>query len=192
MEGTKVYGCSDDLVEVEGDFEEEFGVFGKTHIRLSDGTLLRAEYGGNKPGIWEIIVEKQGGLFDRREECFDEDADVYSDVVYFKPGIKWARKTVTGDLAPTPGNWSVKESWESDGYCIVSGAKSEPIADAIKNEADAGRMAAALDLLEACEAMVAESCDGCLHIPDDCAQACDSKAILLAKAAIAKASGAEG
>lgn len=39
----KIYGYSDDLIEVEGDIEEEFNVNeGAAFIGFSDGTLLRA------------------------------------------------------------------------------------------------------------------------------------------------------
>ncbi len=102
-EGTRVYGASDDLVEFEGDLSGEFGCFGSGDedgalgvlIAFSDGTVLAVRYG--KPGlggVWAITVLRQGEMFLRREECSDEDADPYSDQVFFKAGpLKaWAAK----------------------------------------------------------------------------------------------------
>lgn len=91
--GTRVYGCSDDLVEFEGELHGEVGHYGSDEeeigclVAFSDGTIIVVKYG--KPGlggVWAITVLAQGQLFDRIEMCSDEDADPYSDVLYFKPG----------------------------------------------------------------------------------------------------------
>lgn len=93
--GTRVYGASDDLIEFEGELRGEVGAYGAGEaedspgklVAFNDGTILAVKYG--KPGnggVWAINVLNQGALFDRIEICNDEDADPYSDVVYFKPG----------------------------------------------------------------------------------------------------------
>lgn len=100
---TRVYGASDDLIEFEGDLSGEVGAYGSGDgedalgvlIAFSDGTILAARYG--KPGlggVWGITVLRQGELFDRREECVDEEANPYSDQVFFKAGKlrAWAGK----------------------------------------------------------------------------------------------------
>lgn len=38
-------------------------------------------------GVWGFKLIRAGRLFDRIEECNDEDDEVYSDVVYFKDGL---------------------------------------------------------------------------------------------------------
>lgn len=96
---TKVYGASDDLIEVEGDLRgevsadadgpDDLGVL----LAFSDGTVAAVRYG--KPGfggVWAITVLREGEMFARLDICTDEDADPYSDVLHFKPGkIKaWA------------------------------------------------------------------------------------------------------
>lgn len=43
---------------------------------------------GSTYGIWGIDVVEEGKLFERKVECWDEDADLYSDIVFFKEGIK--------------------------------------------------------------------------------------------------------
>ncbi len=90
---TKVYGASDDLIEVEGDVNGEVACIGMYGVLLafSDGTILKAKYGKDcGGGIWEITVLGPGGLFERHEPCYDEDAEVYSDVVHFRDGLKYA------------------------------------------------------------------------------------------------------
>jgi hypothetical protein len=94
MKGTKVYGASDDLIEFEGDVYGEVGHMSdrSTKVTMSDGTELLVKYG--KPehgGVWWVRLKTAGPLFDRIDECFDENAPVYSDVAHFKPGLTGAR-----------------------------------------------------------------------------------------------------
>lgn len=91
----KVWGTSDDLVEIEGDIRNEFGCYGTDDsehgvlVVASDGTAIEVQYGKGGKGIWEIKPLKIGPLFDRIEYCTDEEATPYSDVCHFKDGIKW-------------------------------------------------------------------------------------------------------
>jgi hypothetical protein len=91
---TKVYGCSDDLIEFEGDFRGEVGCYSSDNdpvlVVLSDGTLLEVKYGKGDRGIWSVALLSKGSLFDRIDQCDDEDADPCSDVAHFREGIKWA------------------------------------------------------------------------------------------------------
>lgn len=92
----QVFGRSDDLIEIKGDIIGEIGAYGTDDdesgvlIIFSDGTLLEVKYGKNDEAIWEVKVIKIGSLFDRIEPCDNEDAKIYSDIAYFKDGIKWA------------------------------------------------------------------------------------------------------
>jgi hypothetical protein len=91
---TKIYGCSDDLIEIEGHINDEIGCYGTDEkergvlIVGSDGTALEVKYGKGGMGIWGITLLRQGPLFERVEPCTDEEADPYSDVAYFKDGMK--------------------------------------------------------------------------------------------------------
>ncbi len=94
---TKVYGASDDLIEFEGGIVGEVGCYGTDEDRhpgvlvvFSDGTVISVKYG--KPGIavWAITVLREGDCFESLETTVDEDADPYSDVARFGPGLKWA------------------------------------------------------------------------------------------------------
>jgi hypothetical protein len=93
---SKVYGTSDDLIEVEGDVKGEAGCYGtddREHgvlVIFSDGTLLELKYGKSDMAIWGINIIKEGALFSKIEICNDEDARPYSDIVYFEDGLKWA------------------------------------------------------------------------------------------------------
>ena len=90
---TKVYGASDDLVEIEGDVYGESGCYGCDKgvlVVASDGTVLTATYGKADLGIWDITAIRQGKLFDGIVTCDDADADPNSDVAHFRDGLKWA------------------------------------------------------------------------------------------------------
>ncbi len=92
---TKVYGASDDLIEVDGDVRGEVSCFGTGDeergvlLMFSDSTVLEVRYGKNGDAIWEVRLLKQGALFDRIDQCADEDADPHSDVAHFRDGVKW-------------------------------------------------------------------------------------------------------
>lgn len=88
---TKIYGTSDDLIEFEGDIYDEIGAYEAQDkgILLSDGTVLECSYPKTPDlGVWGFKLIRAGHLFDRIEECNDEDADIYSDIVHFKDGLK--------------------------------------------------------------------------------------------------------
>lgn len=94
---TKVYGCSDDLIEFEGEaFKGEVGCYStddREHgvlVFMSDGTIIEVKYGKGGNGIWEIILIKTGRLLDHIDLCHDSEAPIYSDVAYFRDGITGA------------------------------------------------------------------------------------------------------
>lgn len=57
----RIYGSSDDLIEIEGDISEEFTLSGDEsgYIGLSDGTLLSVVYGPD--GDWLFSITKGSG-----------------------------------------------------------------------------------------------------------------------------------
>lgn len=96
MSVTRVYGTSDDLIEVEGGKAAgEVGCYGTDDrdqgvlLVFDDGTILEVKYGKGGIGVWEVKVLKSGDAFDRLEPCTDEDADPYSDQAFFKREMKW-------------------------------------------------------------------------------------------------------
>lgn len=86
---TEVYGASDDLIEIDGDIRAEGGTDNGMVI-FNDGTVLIVSYGKAGQGIWRVECLHAGELFDRIEECDDEDAERYSDTAHLKDGAKWA------------------------------------------------------------------------------------------------------
>lgn len=79
----KVYGCSDDLVEIENSEykESEIDCCDKdVRIRFIDGTVIRVGYSKKNIAVWLIEVENKGSAKQFLEICEDEDADIYSDV----------------------------------------------------------------------------------------------------------------
>jgi hypothetical protein len=95
MAKLKIYGASDDLIEVEGDIREEFNPQsdGPSLLALSDGTLLQIQYGAGNKAFWRIQPLIYGSARYSKIEATDEDEN-YSDVVTLEGEIKWA---VCGD-----------------------------------------------------------------------------------------------
>ena len=89
----KIYGASDDLVEIEGsDYEDEIGCYdSNVRIRFVDGTQIRIGYPKNGQAIWWIEVEKKGTADQELKICNDEEDDPYSDVFMIDSEIKWYR-----------------------------------------------------------------------------------------------------
>jgi len=86
----KIYGASDDLVEIEGSSwpEDEIGCYDKAvRISFDDGTVIRVEYPKPNAGVWFIDIEERGGAEVDFRECWDEDTDPYSDVLYIDAEI---------------------------------------------------------------------------------------------------------
>lgn len=78
----KVYGASDDLVEIEGSSypKDEIGCFMKdVKITFEDGTVVLIWYG--KKGIWYINLLASGSAYKRIRKCYDPEAEPHSDVL---------------------------------------------------------------------------------------------------------------
>lgn len=77
----RIYGASDDLIEIEGDLTGEFTppeTVEVTAIGISDGTLLTIEY--TRSGTWDIVLVKQGRSVVVIHKNAGPDSDEYSDV----------------------------------------------------------------------------------------------------------------
>ena len=80
----KIYGCSDDLVEIYGSSyqEDEIGCYQSDVIlAFEDGTVIRCGYAKPGLGVWYIHIEREGTAERQLHICMDEDADPYSDVL---------------------------------------------------------------------------------------------------------------
>ena len=88
----KVYGSSDDLIEIEGNITKEFDAsYDKDvndYLFFSDGTVLKIVYGEDDKPFWNIRVLVQGECILNHKKATDEDSD-YSDVVTINGNIKW-------------------------------------------------------------------------------------------------------
>jgi hypothetical protein len=85
-----IYGASDDLIEIEGDFREEFNWIpdeGESRLlACSDGTLLRVMY--DSDGIWRLIKIASGAAQFSKEEG-DVEKDTPDRVTLSGVEIKW-------------------------------------------------------------------------------------------------------
>lgn len=80
----RVYGYSDDNLVLDGAPypADEIDCFDQDVIvDFDDGTQIRAGYSKPNLGVWYIKVEKKGTATQKLTECFDEDAELYSDVL---------------------------------------------------------------------------------------------------------------
>lgn len=90
-----VYGASDDLVEIEGTICEEIGCYDHdVEIEFTDGTKAIFHYGKPEGAIWECKILAYGDECNDIVRCFDEDAEIYSDILYLGDSarIKTIRK----------------------------------------------------------------------------------------------------
>ena len=93
--GTRVFGQSDDNVYLEGEYEGQYSSYKTASTKkgilliFSDGSILQIRYGKAELAIWGINLVRKGSLFDRIDYCNDDDADIYSDIAYFKEGISF-------------------------------------------------------------------------------------------------------
>lgn len=79
----RIYGASDDLVEIEnsGYEENEIGCYDSNVIIIfDDGTEILVGYGKPTGAIWFVQINKQGSAMQRLTPCEDEEAYIYSDV----------------------------------------------------------------------------------------------------------------
>jgi len=102
----KIYGASDDLIELEGDVTEEFPFTGKGKgeggdlLAFSNGTVLRIDY--TDPGVWRITPVIHGvGRF-VLTQCPEDDDNNYSDIAEIHDAnITWVVHGIA--LAGPPG-----------------------------------------------------------------------------------------
>ena len=88
----KVYGYSDDILELEGAPypADEIGCFDSAvMVKFSDGTLIKAGYPKDGKAIWWIKVLEKGAAPQKLIECDDEDAEIYSDVFEIDADYVW-------------------------------------------------------------------------------------------------------
>src|SRR5574343_126221 len=98
---TKIYGASDDLIEIDGAISEEANHYDAKNIAIkaSDGTQAKITYDEN--GEWKIKVDVEGEKFlglihsvgDDAKHIFPdaEGCSSYSDVLVLDEGIEWVK-----------------------------------------------------------------------------------------------------
>ena len=100
MVGTIVYGQSDDNVYFKGDFDEQITyscAYSGIYIIFNDGTEIIINYRRKDTGIWKIELKVKGNLFDKLVSCNDPDAEIYSDILHLKAGIKCVKSSKNWD-----------------------------------------------------------------------------------------------
>ena len=90
----RVYGSSDDLIEIDGDINEEFVYDGEGgFLAFSDGTLLAVEY--SDTGIWRFGPLNHGSAEYANDAATEDDGHrdnylpAYSDIVTLQGDFLW-------------------------------------------------------------------------------------------------------
>lgn len=90
MSEITVYGASDDLIEVVGAIQEEFGAWSSddetSALAFSDGTVLSVRY--DDQGFWRVNRIATGSASYEHREATDERTD-YSDRVTLRGDLRW-------------------------------------------------------------------------------------------------------
>ena len=79
----RIYGCSDDLVEIEDSKHgpDEIDCFDRdVRIWFADGTVIRIGYPKEGLAVWWIEVEQSGVAEQKLTIVEDPDAEIYSDI----------------------------------------------------------------------------------------------------------------
>lgn len=94
----KIYGASDDLIEIEGfqnGFDEIDCYDEKVEIDFLDGTIISIVYGKPNLAVWGIKVLREGKANHTLTICEDEEAEIYSDIFEIDSDIervvKWRK-----------------------------------------------------------------------------------------------------
>lgn len=104
MKTTKIYGASDDLIELEGQITEEFngGLYRDEAgprgdiLAFSDGTLLEVEY--DRDGIWRIRRLVAGAC--EYQHTPGELTSDTADVAVLTGDLRWVVKSERGQYSP--------------------------------------------------------------------------------------------
>jgi hypothetical protein len=97
---TKIYGASDDLIEIEGAISEELDCYDeKLKLVFSDGTVIETKY--DHGGQWRLKVLEVGSKLLRHVpavgddqvhiEEHSEEVPNYSDFIILDDGIEWMK-----------------------------------------------------------------------------------------------------
>lgn len=101
MSETKIYGASDDLIELSGQIEEEFPAYtseedGSHILAFSDGTLLEVTY--DDDGIWRI-KRLVSGSCDFKHKPGSVENDVPDEATLIGD-LRWVVKSERGQYSP--------------------------------------------------------------------------------------------
>ncbi len=114
MATIKIYGSSDDLVEVEGSVPgcNEFGTYNRPlYVELSTGDVFKVEYTG--VGVWEVTHHVNAGVggvtWSKINHGAGDDPEPYTDTVTASGAIEWVEAWES--YPPTPEEMKTKMAY---------------------------------------------------------------------------------
>jgi hypothetical protein len=92
----KVYGASDDLVEVEGAQSEEYGCYqSDVFVFFKDGTEIAVHYDDEHEGIWKIKTLRKGEAYaSAKKTSLDKETEETYTEEFFIRGTKIDRVVI--------------------------------------------------------------------------------------------------
>lgn len=90
MATVTIYGVSDDLIEIEGDLNEEIDPLNEDEgvlLAFGDGTILEVRY--DDAGVWRVTQRIAGSATFDKDENPADDEDRYSDRVTLTGDLRW-------------------------------------------------------------------------------------------------------
>ena len=124
----KIYGASDDLIEIEGDDTDEIGAYNTVkYLHFDTGHILKVWYSDD--GIWKIEEIRPGRGACSIECCNDPDDDPYSDVAILPEAKRWcATSGVDGPSESDIDTWwdNLKYSDQMEGIKVAAYASAHP------------------------------------------------------------------
>lgn len=138
---TKIYGASDDLVEIDGpECRDELDAYNGCLFVLSDGSIIKAKWcdKGNAHGwLWSFEVLKARSAFTSEphpDNGSDDDAGYPGELLTFNADITWAFKVPSeGDIGDLLSDHDWKENRLDECCDALEIAKQKPgLAAAIK------------------------------------------------------------
>ncbi|HNB04303.1 MAG TPA: hypothetical protein PKV97_00095 [Thauera aminoaromatica] len=78
MSKIEIYGESDDIITIDGDYDDEVEAIDGRYLLFADGTVVSGEF--TEQGVWRFKVEKQGQATALHEPA-EEFEDLGSDMV---------------------------------------------------------------------------------------------------------------
>ena len=99
MKTVTIYGHSDDLIEIEGDFGVEFNAYDTEDILLSNGCKVRVTYDENGDGCWRTNLLTPQLCTVVEHTLATDETDDYTDRLTISGDFEWVEHWPASGIA---------------------------------------------------------------------------------------------